>query len=80
MPKSQILIELDNPEDYFEILEGDKFKDSKVDMKVKGKTLQVKIVSKDPRALVATLGSVIKQVRIVNQTMDLVKNNTKTNG
>ena len=73
MPKSEIYIELDGPKDYFEILEGEKFRNSKVQMDVDGKKLRIKIDAQNPKALISTIGNVTKQIRIIEQTVELLK-------
>ena len=73
LPKSEILIELDNPRDCFEILEGEKFKNSKVEFKADGKRMTVRIDSQNQKALISALGSVVKQIRIIEQTEELLE-------
>jgi tRNA threonylcarbamoyladenosine modification (KEOPS) complex Pcc1 subunit len=73
LPKSEIQIELDNPRDCFEILEGEKFRNSRVEFKTHGKRMTVKVVSQNQKALISALGSVIKQIRIIEQTEELLK-------
>ncbi len=71
MPKSEIQIELDNPKDCFEVLEGEKFRNSRVEFKVDGKRMLVRIDSENQKALISALGSVIKQIKIIEQTDEL---------
>ena len=73
MPRAEISIELDNPRDYFEILEGDSFRHSKVSMKAQGNKLKVSIISQDQKALIAALGGTIKKIRIIEQTAQLAE-------
>ncbi|MHB1829823.1 MAG: CTAG/PCC1 family protein [Candidatus Micrarchaeaceae archaeon] len=73
MPRSVLNIELDNPKDYFEILMGERFKGGAVNMKVEGNRLKADIEAVDPKTLIAITGSVIKQIRIIEQTEDLIK-------
>ena len=73
MPKSEIYIELDNPKDYFNVLEGDRLKNSKVEIKVEGKKLRIKIDAQNPKALISAIGSITKQIRIIEQTVELLK-------
>ncbi len=73
MPRSELRIELDNPKDYFEILGGEKFKNGAVVMKAEKNRLKADIVAEDPRTLIAITGSVIKQIRIIEQTENLLE-------
>ncbi len=73
MPKLSLTIELDNPKSYFEILEGEKFGDSRIDIKAEGKTLKVRIDADNAKALISAMGSTIKQIRIIEQTSSLIK-------
>lgn len=73
MPKSEIYIELDGPKDYLEILDGEKFRNSKVQINVDGKKLRIKIDSENPKALISAIGNVAKQIRIIEQTAELFK-------
>lgn len=73
MPRSQLHIELDGPLDYFEILQGEKFKDSKVEIKAEGGKLIVAIESDTPKALITALSSLMKQIRIIEQTSKILK-------
>lgn len=71
MPRSEISIELDNPKDYFSILDGEKSKGSKISMAADRNRLKVTIEAKSPKALIVAMGNVLKQVRIIEQTMEL---------
>ncbi|MCL4365393.1 MAG: hypothetical protein M1569_03165 [Candidatus Marsarchaeota archaeon] len=72
MPKLTLTIELDNPKDYFEILDGERFSNSRVSIKPEGSLLKVRIDADSPKALMSIAGSIIKQIRIIDQTSDLV--------
>ena len=64
MPKSELQIELDGPSDYFEILNGEEFRDSKVEIRTEGNRLVVAMESKTPKALITAMSSLMKQIRI----------------
>ena len=73
MPKSELHIELDGPSDYFEILKGEEFRDSKAEIKAEGNTLVVIIESQTPKGLITALSSLMKQIRIIEQTSEVLK-------
>ncbi len=74
MPKAKLLIELDNPKDYFEILKGgEDFKHSKVSFKVNGGSLSVEIEADDAKSMTGTVGGVIKQIRIIEEASAAIK-------
>ena len=73
MPKSELQIELDGPSDYFEILKGEEFRDSKVEIKTEGNRLVVAIESETPKALITAMSSLMKQIRIIEQTSEFLK-------
>ena len=73
MPRSELFIELDDPKSYFEILEGERFKDSKVEIKAQGSRLVVKVEAQSPKALITSIASLIKQVRIIEQTTESLR-------
>ncbi len=73
MPKAKLVIELDSPKDYFKILRGgERFKTSRVSYKVSGNSLSVEIDADDSRAMTAAVGSVIKQVRIIEEASQAI--------
>ncbi len=68
MPRAKLTVELDRPEDHFEILKGEgTLKRCMVDLKVNGSELVIDIDAEDGRALASALGSVIKQMRIIEE-------------
>ncbi len=73
MPRSELHIELDGPSDYFEILKGEEFRDSKAEIKTEGNRLIVVMESKTPKALITALSSLMKQIRIIEQTSEVLK-------
>ena len=73
MPKSEIQIELDNPKDCFEILEGEKFRNSKVNIAADKNGLRITIEAENSKALISAIGSVVKQIKIIEQTGELFK-------
>ena len=73
MPKAKLVIELDSPKDYFEILKGgEKFRMSRVSCKVIGNSLSVEIDADDSRSMTAAIGSMIKQVRIIEEASQAI--------
>lgn len=72
LPKAEISIELDDPEDCVEILKGDRFRHARVETKAGKGRLIVKVEADTAKMLVAALGSIIKQVRIIEDTSDIV--------
>lgn len=74
MPKASISIELDNAQDCFEILESEEdFGDSKVSLDVKENMLSVDIEADDSKALMSAIGNVVKQIRIIEETSDVIE-------
>ncbi len=73
MPRSELQIELDGPSDYFEILKGEEFRDSKAEIKTEGNRLIVVMESKTPKALITAMSSLMKQIRIIEQTSEVLK-------
>lgn len=73
MPRSELHIELDGPSDYFEILKGEEFRDSKAEIKTEGNRLIVVMESKTPKALITAMSSLMKQIRIIEQTSEVLK-------
>ena len=73
MPRSELQIELDGPLDYFEILQGEEFKDSKAQIKADGNKLIIVMESKTPKALITAMSSLMKQIRIIEQTSEAIK-------
>ncbi len=73
MPKAELHVELENPRNYFKIIGGEKFRDSKVKIRTQGNKITVQIDSGTPKALISSLGSMIKQIRIIEQTSELVE-------
>jgi len=73
LPKSEIQIELDNPKDCFEILEGEKFRNSKVNIAADKNGLRITIEAENSKALISAIGSVVKQIKIIEQTGELFK-------
>ncbi len=68
MPRAKLTVELDRPGDHFEILKGGETpKRCKVDLKINGGQLVIDIDAEDSRALASALGSVIKQMRIIEE-------------
>ncbi|MDE1767824.1 MAG: hypothetical protein KGH64_02085 [Candidatus Micrarchaeota archaeon] len=68
MPKARLTIHLDNPRDYFEILNGaEKFGGIKARLKVKGNELSLDVDAEDAKSVVLAIGSIVKQIRIIEE-------------
>lgn len=73
MPKAKLSIELDGAKDYFDILKGgEDFKHSKVSFKVNGNSLSVEVVADDARSMTSAIGSVVKQLRIIEEASEAI--------
>lgn len=52
---------------------GEKYRRGSVSFKAKNGAIEIKIEAKDPVALLASLGSAIKQLRVVSDVDSLIK-------
>ncbi len=74
MPKARLFVELENPKDCFEILKGgEKFKESKVSLEVSGNKLIFEVSAGNAKNLMGALGSIVKQIRIIEEASAAIK-------
>lgn len=73
LPKATLSIELDNAQDCFEILRSEEDFGGNVKLGVKDNMLFVNIEADDAKELMSTIGNVVKQIRIIEETSDVIE-------